>query len=236
MAVPHPSPPVENRSDCPTCKKFSRGVCGPLFVRWMDCIDAHPDDATRCDDLVRALDTCLTEHRGYYDAIDVYDEEDRGGDNGDGSALRLAWRDLIDGLTEEDGLEGTKVRRGDFDKDIRPEMEIRPRDGTGVVRFRPNWSGPMDKETSEAGGGDRSLLVGYVEDQDGELLGAGSAEDLFWLDEDGTSVLRFRVEDGTKDVTACALYGYVDGGEGEELFLFRMTRRMPSNTKSKQGS
>lgn len=99
-------------------------------------------------------------------------------------------------------------------------------------------------------GQDRILLLAYVKDQDGDLLGAGSVEDLF--DFQGQYVLRFRVsspsgsdsgssvssdgtskKSGSKDVTAYALYqneceSTDEDREDEDVVIYHKTERIPS--------
>jgi len=91
-----------NRSECAMCKKYSRGPCGALFTKWLDCIDEHDNDKTNiitnnntegnegngdkepksnsqsqslCDKFIPPLNECLKEHQDYYDNINFYDDD-----------------------------------------------------------------------------------------------------------------------------------------------------------------
>ena len=76
----------EEKNDCPLCKKYSRGPCGPLFQKWIDCIDGKEENnQSDCDYLLAPLDQCLKSHQAYYDKISLYDDDD----NGDRKSTRL---------------------------------------------------------------------------------------------------------------------------------------------------
>ena len=161
----------------------------------------------------------------------------------------LAWKALISELESRNRGEGGgdidndsanygSVRHLEFTKDLQPKVEVRPRDNSGLVQFHPIWArsegyiltSPLEKNT---------LLMGYVKDQNGDLLDAGSMEALiFFKDEDGNDMqlLRFTVASETRDVTVCALYGNSSGGVEDDLFIFHKTQRLPPNIRNNKSS
>lgn len=186
------------RTDCPMCKKYSQGPCGDLFTSWLSCIDSNVGNEQKCDDYVQKLKSCLDNHNDYYEQIDAYGESKD--ENEDVSIER--WKSFISDL-EQDG----SFRMFDKEeKQYQPDMQVRLQSKMGAAMFHPNIK-------------DDILLLVYVKDQDGNILGAGSVDELFYWNEtdalddkehdanDGRFILRFRVEDDTTQVTVYALYG-----------------------------
>lgn len=212
-----------DESSCPLCKKYSQGPCGKLFQKWIECIDANEHehenegDASKCDSLVVPLDKCLKEHQEYYDKISIHDNAD---DN-DQVAIDK-WKDFILAIEQEDGIRFESFPpshdAANNAHDHEPEMQLRPKSNMGAAMFHPEM-------------GDQVLLLAYIKDQDGNLLGAGSVEDLFPFQDH--YVLRFGVTAKCKDITAHALYGYKDGADGsdhgsdESLTIYTKTQRVP---------
>jgi hypothetical protein len=154
------------------------------------------------------LDQCLKEHVQYYDSIQTIDpENDMDKDDTD------KWRDFLKELGQEQeqaGGEGSIDTR-DFPKEYEPTMELRPKDQTGFAMFCPRVQQ------------DRQLLLAYIQDQDGNVLGAGSVEDLYlYQTEKGQQdeyyyVLRFAVTNqDCQSVTAYGLYACEEEEEEEE--------------------
>jgi len=210
-----------DESACPLCKKYSQGPCGKLFQQWIECIDANENegDASKCDSHVVPLDKCLKEHQEYYDKISIHDNED---DN-DQVAIDK-WKDFILAIEQEDGIKYRPFSPSHDDAHAHahePEMQLRPKSNMGAAMFHPEMV-------------DQVLLLAYIKDQDGNLLGAGSVEDLFPFQDQ--YVLRFGVTEKCKDITAHALYGYKDGSDGsdhgsdESLTIYTKTQRVPPSS------
>ena len=185
------------RNDCPMCKKYSQGPCGEIFTSWLSCIDSNTGTEQKCDEFVKEFKICLEQHNDFYEKIDAYGESK---DNEDGSIEK--WKSFIDDLEQD-----ASFRMFDEeDKDYQPDMQVRMKSKMGAVMFHPNMNEDI-------------LLLVYVKDQNGNILGAGSVDELFyWNEEDdddengqggneGKFILRFRVAVDTSSVTAYALYG-----------------------------
>lgn len=186
------------------CKKYSQGPCGEIFNDWLSCIDSNMGSEQNCDEYAKRLKECLDRHNQYYDTIDSYGETQ---DAKDDENIQK-WRLFVDEL-EQDGKMITFE-----DGTHPPEMQIRLKSKMGAAMFHPNISTTGD-----------ILLLVYVKDQHGELLGAGSVDELFYWnefnnedknhhtsllkedDENGKLILRFRVDDKTTHVNLYALYG-----------------------------
>jgi hypothetical protein len=214
----------EEKKDCPLCKKYSRGPCGPLFQKWIDCIDGKEEnDQSDCDYLLAPLDQCLKSHQAYYDKISLYNDDDNGesGDNGKHKDLLSTWKLFIEDLEYTQKTGNIKIRFKAFRKDNAPDMQLRPEQNMGAAMFRPN------------DGDGRILLLAYVKDDNGNLLGAGSVEDLFEFQ--SKLVLRFRVTSDCRNITAHGLYqndddSNHDGSETareNDFIIYRKTERIP---------
>ena len=188
----------ENRSDCPLCKKYSQGPCGTLFQQWLECIDANEGEEHKCDPLVVPLDKCLKDNKELYDKISLYD------DDNDEDAVEK-WREFIQQVEGEDG-----IKYKPFEEKLQPEMQLRPKSQMGAAMFHPKVD-------------DQVLLLAYVKEQDGNLLGAGSVEDLFEFQDQ--YVLRFSVTGECRDISAHGLYGYED--DRDDVVIYRKTERIP---------
>ena len=184
------------------CAKYSKGPCGKLFQKWIKCIDAGEGDESKCDSLVAPLDECLKQHQDHYDKISIYDDDD------DQEAI-AKWRDFILEIEQEDG-----IRFKAFMGNHEPEMQLRPKTNMGAAMFLPKIA-------------DEVLLLAYIKDQDGNLLGAGSVEDLFPFQDQ--YVLRFGTSSQCKDITVHALYGYQDDSNGshDDVTIYTKTERVP---------
>jgi hypothetical protein len=193
----------DNNEDCPICRKYSQGPCGTIFRQWQDCTDANKgiDPETkqawhlsRCSHLATPLAHCLQKHESYYENLDIYKDEDEREDTED---LKEAWRNVIKEVE-------TKERQS-FPPEIVPELQVRPTTGTGMAAFVYEYK-------------EKALILVYVKDDDtGELLAAGSPEDL-WEWENGYGVLRLALPEVTRSITAHALY-QADAPEEEVLYV-----------------
>ena len=198
----------KNRDDCPLCKKYSSGPCGSLFTTWMQCVDSNEGQESKCDGLIAPLSKCLEENKSFYDKISVYEEDQ----NVDDDSIEK-WKDFVHDVENEIGS-GDDIKMKQFDQGVEPEMQVRLKTQMGAVMFHPKID-------------DRVLLLAYVKDQDGNLLGAGSVDDLF--DFQDQLVLRFSTMDTSRDITAHGLYGHadIDDNDGRDAIIYRKTERIP---------
>jgi len=179
-------------NDCPLCKKYSQGPCGKLFIKWLECTDRYRDDKNNditkmCQSLAEPLAECLQKERKYYESLDIYTEEDEK----DIENLKKSWIDVIKEV--EVCHPTTKAFT------TAPIMEMRPQNRTGMAGF--------DYTIEE----EMKIVLAYVRDNDtGEIVAAGSAEDLWEYnnDDDGNKkgILRLSFGPECKSVTAYALY------------------------------
>ncbi len=199
-AVASLSIPVENREDCPLCKKYSQGPCGPLFKKWIQCLDQQKDDESKCDALVPPLEKCLKQNKEFYDKISVYDDAED----------KHSMEDWIEFISQMEKSDTTSFRT--FSTEKEPEMQVRLENQMGAAMFHKKI-------------GNKILLMAYIKDQDGNIIGAGSSEDLYPFQ--GQLVLRFGVEDRSRDATAYGLYGSEEDDDNE-VIIFTKTERIPS--------
>ncbi len=192
--------PAENREDCPLCKKYSQGPCGSLFKKWIQCLDKQKDNESKCDALVIPLEKCLKQNKEFYDKISVYDDDDD----------KHSMEDWIEFISQIEKSDTTSFRS--FSAEKQPEMQVRLESKMGAAMFHKNI-------------GNNILLMAYVKDQDGNIIGAGSSEDLYPFQ--GQYVLRFGVEDSCRDVTAHGLYGSEENDDNN-VIIFTKTERIPS--------
>lgn len=188
------SNPIEDDEDCPICKKYSQGPCGAFFKEWLQCTDDHPgkdverkeeNHIKKCHHLAVPLARCFEEHQAYYDeidpnAIDHLDEEEEA----DEMELKLAWCKVIDTL--EDDMKKSNNNNSmvvlSFPKDMQPDLQLRLPTNTGMVAF----------SLAHLDGEERPLICAYVKDQEGQILAAGSREDL-WDWREGWGILQLAV-------------------------------------------
>ena len=172
-----------DRQDCPICRKFSQGPCGNLFTTWLECTDTHPGmdpekpnealHIRKCQDHAGPLSACLTEHRAYYagdeDSEDgsIYDDVEAQ----EQLELQEAWLDVISQVEQQHSTIQP------FRLNHKPAVEIQPTTRTGMVGFAID-----------------NFIMGYVKDQDGTLLAAGSVDDLWTQWKEGYGLLQFQIQ------------------------------------------
>ena len=139
--------------------------------------------------------------------------------------IHSAWEEFLKELEEQEGG-GSKERvvYTPFSKSVEPEMQVRLESKIGAVSFHP---------TLKENGVTKTLIMGYIKDQNNVLLGSGSVEDLFHYGdgEEGMYALRFGIQKDSRDITAFALYEEVEkvGGtsKNEKIVILSHTERLP---------
>lgn len=197
---------TSNKDDCPVCKKFSQGPCGEIFKTWMACTEKfpgknpdNPDEAwhlSKCQHLAMPLGACLEKHEAYYDELDIYAEDDE-----EEEQLMEAWNKVIS--------EEVEATRTPVPFPSPPQLEVKLSNNTGMASFEYELSG-------------LKIVMTYVrDDNSGELLAAGSMDDLWRYK--GKGILRLAIPPSCTSVTAYALY--ID--EHDNDILYQHTQRVP---------
>jgi len=191
---------VDDREDCPMCKKFGSGPCGDIFKRWLNCTDKHPGkDAngeplhlTHCVDLAEKLGECLDTHADHYTSKD--NEEDikqqEKARSKETDELKSAWSEFVSEM--EEGIRTNTFTTLPFPEKYSPSMQFKPSSKSGAAIFAPEIDGA-------------SIITAYIIDDDDNVLAAGSREDM----DMGSfgCVLQFDLLDETmKSATCRAIY------------------------------
>jgi hypothetical protein len=196
---------ASNKDDCPVCKKYSQGPCGDIFKKWLNCTDAHPGkDAdgedfylTKCESLFEPFVKCLELNKDFYEALDIHEEDD----DIDEEDLFGAWSKVI--------LDVEACHQAVAFPETSQELQIRLKNNTGMASFSYTLSGSR-------------IVMCYVKDDDtGELLAAGSSDDLW--EHDGKGILRLSFGPTCRSVTTYALYS--DDLDNDVLYEF--SQRLP---------
>lgn len=206
---------VDDREDCPMCKKFGSGPCGEIFKRWLQCTDKYPgkdsDDEplhlTKCIDLAEELGDCLDNHANHYSSKDNEEDNKRHQQTHD-HTLKEAWRDFV--MEIEHGIKSKKYFTFPFSEKCTPSMQFKPSSKTCASIFAPDMNGA-------------SIVTAYIIDENDNLLAAGSKEDMD-MGNFGC-VLQFDVSDATKSVTCRVIYDS-DKDDGD-VTIFTRTMRVP---------
>ena len=185
-----------NRDDCPMCKKFGSGPCGDVFKRWLDCTDQYPGKDSdgqplhlkTCSEFAVKLSKCLDEHSEYYTK---YDEEHKDDNSNENDELKAAWSEFVKDTEVQINSHVYKLK--DFPAIIAPTIQVRLQSKTGAAFFKPQ----MDN--------DSSLVVAYIIDDCGNVLAAGSREDMDMGSQHGC-VLLFDMPTGIKSAICRAIY------------------------------
>jgi len=208
-------PDIDNREDCPMCKKFSRGPCGEHFTKWLACTDANPgkNDSgeplhlTRCSDFAEKLAVCLDEHIAYYSTND--DTDDAVDDNEDAEArdgaLKDAWKKFVTEM--EDAIQTGKYSLLPFPHNIQPKMEVRLSTHTGAAFFKPEHN-------------KQPILAVYILDDSSNVIAAASREDMYMNNHPGC-VIQFKILEGMKSATCRAIYD-TDGEDDVVIYTRSM--------------
>ena len=198
--------PLKDRNECMICKKYSQGPCGGQFTAWLNCVDSKNSETSACDDLLVEFDKCLKKNESYYENVDVHEDEDFENEN--------KWKSFISELEAENDEQITRAK--EFPKHNIPEMQFRLRDKTGVIMFHPKYI---------QDGSEKILVLGYVKDQNDVVL-AGASSDEF-IEYDGKLMLRFRTNETSSEVKACAIYMEPDQEEINEVVIYQRLERIP---------
>jgi len=181
---------VEDRDDCPMCKKFSKGPCGNIFKQWLACTDKYPGkDANgeplhlnKCSDYAETLAECLDSNTDYYTKEDDNSNEQD-------TTTENDWQEFVKDM--EDGIESKEYIMQPFPKqEINPLIQVSSKTGTGVCFFNSKMKG-------------QTIIAAYVLDDDnGDVKAAGSKED---MNVQGQYMLQFKANN-MKSATIRAIY------------------------------
>src|SRR5210317_2080492 len=111
---------IDDREDCPMCKKFGSGPCGEIFKRWLNCTGKYPgnDSAgeplhlTKCIDLAEKLGSCLDNHADHYSSKDNEEEDNKRHQQTHDHTLKDAWSDFV--MEIEHGIKSKKFVSSPF--------------------------------------------------------------------------------------------------------------------------
>ena len=225
--------PIRQKANkkCPICAKYSKGPCGELFQNWLQCTDDNPgtNESTgkelhvvKCMHLVTPLAECLNEHQKYYDSIPLETEDESQEENdavendrdskNEKRNIREAWQKIVEEIEMDPKIQKNTHK---FKRQMAPEMEVRFKSNLGVAWF--------DEKNLVCENG-KQLLIAYLKDQNEELLGAGTIDDI----EDGGGLMRFKLSKDTEYVTLNVLYDDDENGP-----LYTLTQRLPPREGNK---
>ena len=218
----------EDRSNCPMCKKFSRGPCGMIFQRWLACTDCHtgkvdystgePLHLSKCADYAVELAECLEENTDYYSKDEYEEEIDVGQQLKDSSELKDAWTVFVTEM--EDCILSGKYTVQPFTATLDPKIKIRVNTKTGAAFFVLSSENENDEQQQQQ----PILVAAYILDNKSNVIAAGSQEVMYMDDELGC-VLQFKISDGMKSVTARAIYDTNASDDG--ILIFSRTMLVP---------
>lgn len=209
---------VNDREDCPMCKKFGSGPCGDTFKRWLNCTDKHPGKdtngeplhLTHCMDLAEKLGECLDTHADHYTSKDNEEDtkqQEKARSKETDDKLKTAWSEFVSEM--EEGIRTNTYTTLPFPEKYSPSMQFKPSSKTGAAIFAPDMDGA-------------SIITAYIIDDDDNVLAAGSKEDM----DMGSfgCVLQFDLLDETTKSTTCrAIY---DSDDDVDVTIFTRTIRV----------
>jgi len=208
-----------DRDDCAICKHFSKGPCGEIFKRWLNCTDQYPGKneggeplhLKHCLDLAEELGECLDTHTDDY--INSKDNEEdikqrQQTSMYEKNILQTSWSEFVNEI--EDGIKEKKFIATPFPENYNPSMQFKPSTKTGAVIFAPDIHS-------------KTIITSYILDENENLLAAASKEDM----DMGSfgCVLQFDVVEGMK-VVCRAIY---DSDEEEDVTIFTRTMLVPGD-------
>lgn len=195
---------INDRDNCPMCKKFSKGPCGNVFKRWLACTDEYPGkDANgepihldKCSAFAESLAKCLDENTEYYTKEDMTTT-----DKHDNIELTDAWIKFVN--TMESGIESGKYSVIPFpEEEVYPQIQISLATRAAAVFFNNNQE---------------KIIAAYILDDNGKVIAAGSKED---INIEGLGcVLQFKVNDGLKYATCRAIYD-IGNNEDDDVVIY----------------
>jgi hypothetical protein len=199
------------------CKKFSRGPCGDIFKRWLDCTDQNPGKDTngapmhlsKCSEFAEKLAKCLEEHSDYYEK-----DETTGEDAHEINQVKDAWREFVREM--EDQISTGIYKLQAFPPNMNPTIQVRFESQTGAAYFKPR----MNNQSS--------IVAAYIFDDNGEVLAAGSKDDMDIGSQFGC-VLMFDLSARMKSATFRAIYEK----ETDSVTVFSKTCLVPSEQNQK---
>eukprot|EP00984_Skeletonema_dohrnii_P001489 scaffold480_cov127-Skeletonema_dohrnii-CCMP3373.AAC.3 len=208
---------LDDREDCPMCKKFGSGPCGDIFKQWLNCTDKHPGkDAngeplhlTHCSELAEKLAKCLDTHAGYYTSKDNEGEiqQQEKPQSQETDTMKAAWSEFVSEM--EDGIKANTFTTSPFPEKCSPSMQFKPSSKIGAAIFAPDVNGA-------------SIITAYILDDNDNVLAAGSKEDMD-MGNFGC-VLQFDVlDESMKSATCRAIYDSDD----TNVTIFTRTTLVP---------
>ena len=197
---------LEDRDDCPMCKKFSIGPCGNIFKQWLACTDKYPGkDANgeplhlnKCSDYAETLAKCLDSNTDYYTKEDDNSNEQD-------TSTKNDWQEFVKDI--EDGIESGVYNMQSFPRqESNPSIQVSSKTGTGVCFFGSKMKG-------------NSIIAAYVLDENnGDVKAAGSKED---MNVQGQYMLQFKANN-MKSATIRAIYD----SESEDAMIYTRTIKL----------
>jgi hypothetical protein len=187
---------IDNREDCPICRKYSKGPCGKLFHNWLTCTDEFDGQVdaitgedmhlSKCSHLATPLAECLETKQAHYQASSSMD-------NNTNEILAKTWKGIVQDLEQE----RDKKTKPFPSRRMMPRMEINPSGSAGLAVFAPIFQ----KDAS------RGLIFAYVKDNNGKVVAAATASDMEDQQDlfDGFA-LSYDIDRGVESVTAFVVY------------------------------
>ena len=163
---------------------------------------------TSCAEFAEKLAACLVSNTEYYEKYDAQNNEGHEKNQRDNTEeLKGAWKEFVHEM--ENGIKTHKYSTTPFPKNNQPKMEVRLSSRMGAAFFASEM---------ECGS---TLIAAYILDQDGNVLAAGSREDMDM--ESLGCVLQFDVPAGLNSASGRAIY---DTGD-DPVIIYSKTMMVP---------
>ena len=184
-----------------------------MCKKFVDCTDENPENdadgepmhISQCLDFATKLSECLDDHQEYYIRYDEENKHQSSQDEND--QLKEAWSEFVTETEEQINANVYKLK--DFPADIAPLIQMKLESNNGAAYFKPkNLGGSV-------------IIVGYIIDDKGSVLAAGSKEDMD-MGEYGC-ILQFDMWEGMKSATCRAIYEESD----DSVTVFSKTLFVP---------